>query len=153
MKCELHLFRANRRWRELFRCNMFSCLMVCRWWMRHGVRRRRIKARVGDLWPEDRWVEAQAGGSVAGRSGSHVTPCAIRIVLVEETRNTGFAVWPQNRLLRFGGLGLKTTATVVGLGLKTKERGGLSVCASKPTGGGRRCGNTRLHWAACFGAK
>ena len=58
----------------------------------------------------------------------------------------------------FGGLGLKTTAWIsrfglktggsglviwaskslrrfLGLGLKTKERGGLSVCASKPTGG------------------
>ena len=64
--------------------------------MQHGGQRWRIEARVGDLWPEDRWVKAQVGGSIAGRSGGQVTPCAIRIVHVEETRNTGFAVWPQN---------------------------------------------------------
>jgi hypothetical protein len=36
--------------------------------------------------------QAQVGYSVVGRSGGRVTPCAIRIIHVEETRSTGFPV-------------------------------------------------------------
>jgi hypothetical protein len=40
--------------------------------------------------------QAQVGYSVAGRSRSRVTSCAIRIIHVEEKRSAGFPVWPQN---------------------------------------------------------
>jgi hypothetical protein len=36
--------------------------------------------------------QAQVGYSVAGRSGSRVTSCAIRIVHMEEKRSAGFPV-------------------------------------------------------------
>jgi hypothetical protein len=36
--------------------------------------------------------QAQVGYSVAGRSGSRVTSCAIRIIHVEEKRSAGFPV-------------------------------------------------------------
>jgi hypothetical protein len=66
---------------------------------------------------------AEVGYSVAERSGGRVTPvCTVHI----ETRSASFLVepqnqgrrvfWfgPQNRQLRFGGLGLKITARVLG---------------------------------------
>ena len=77
-------------------------------------------------------TSGRLGGRTMGRSGDAVFD-------LHRTRGGDeehdFAVWPQNRWLRFGDLGLKITATVFGLGLKTKERGGLSVCALKLTGG------------------
>jgi hypothetical protein len=50
-----------------------------------------IKAKVGDLVRigDD---QAQVRYSVAERSGGQVTPCAIRIVHVEEMRSEGFPV-------------------------------------------------------------
>jgi hypothetical protein len=52
----------------------------------------RIKAGVGDLVRRIEVDQAQVGYTVAGRSGSRVTLCAIRIVDVKETRSVGFPV-------------------------------------------------------------
>jgi hypothetical protein len=52
----------------------------------------RIEAGVGDLVWRIEDDQIQVGYSVAERSGGRVTPCAIRIVHVEETRSTGFSV-------------------------------------------------------------
>ena len=80
--------------------------------MRHGGQQQRIEARVEDLWPEDRWVKAQVGVSVAGRSGSWMKPCAIRIIHVEEMRSTGLVVWASKPLRGFPGLASKPVAPV-----------------------------------------
>jgi hypothetical protein len=82
---------------------------------------------------------AQVGYSVAGRSRSRVTPCAVCTTHVE-MRSTGFlvepqnkgqrfingftskpqgrfsVVWPQNRWLRFPDLGLKTGSSGLMIG-------------------------------------
>jgi hypothetical protein len=52
----------------------------------------RIEARVGDLVWRIGDDQAQVGYSVAGQSGGRMTPCAIRIVHVEETRSMGFSI-------------------------------------------------------------
>jgi hypothetical protein len=52
----------------------------------------RTEVGVGDLVQRIGDDQAQVGYSVVGRSGGRVTPCAIRIIHVEETRSTGFPV-------------------------------------------------------------
>jgi hypothetical protein len=52
----------------------------------------RIEAGVGDLVRRIGDDQAQVGYSVFGRSGGRVTPCAIRIVHMEETRSVGFPI-------------------------------------------------------------
>jgi hypothetical protein len=52
----------------------------------------RIEVGVGDLVRMIGNDQAQVGYLVAGRSGGRVTPCVIRIIHVEETRNSGFLV-------------------------------------------------------------
>jgi hypothetical protein len=60
--------------------------------------------------------------------------CAIRIVHVEETRSTGFLVWPKNWWRRFvSGLASKPPRQFLGLSLKPKVDG-LVIWASKPSG-------------------
>jgi hypothetical protein len=70
--------------------------------------------------------------SVAGRSGSRVTPCAVCTMLVE-MRSTSFLVAPQNQGRRFvSGFGLKTTRTVFS-GLASKPVATVSPSlTSKP---------------------
>jgi hypothetical protein len=96
---------------------------------------------------------AQVGYSVVGRSRSRVMPCAVCTGHVE-TRSASFLVEPQNqggggfpslglKTDSFGLLiwGLKITATVSGLGLKTKW---ASVCQLRhKTDGGRSARDTR----------
>jgi hypothetical protein len=50
---------------------------------------------------------------------------------------------PQNQGQRFGDLGLKITVTVSWFVPQNQVGGGLSVCASKPMSGWRRCEDTR----------
>jgi hypothetical protein len=52
----------------------------------------RIEVGVGDLVRMIGDDQAQVGYLVVERSGGRVTPCVIRIVHVEETRNAGFSV-------------------------------------------------------------
>jgi hypothetical protein len=51
-----------------------------------------IEAGVGDLVQRIGDDQTHVGYSVAGRSSGRVTPCAIHIVHVEETRSAGFPV-------------------------------------------------------------
>jgi hypothetical protein len=125
---------------------------------------------------------AQVGYSVAGRSRGRVAMCAVCTVHVE-MRSTGFLVepqnqgrrfesglgskplgqfslfWPQNRWLRFLGLGLKIGSSglviwasksprwFLGLGLKTKH---ALVCQLRhKTDGGRMARYMRRDLAAC----
>jgi hypothetical protein len=52
----------------------------------------RIEVAVGDLVRRIMDNQAQVGYSVAEQSGGRVTPCAIRIVYVKETRSVGFLI-------------------------------------------------------------
>jgi DNA-binding transcriptional regulator of glucitol operon len=52
----------------------------------------RIKVGVGDLVWRIGDDQAQVGYLVAGRSGGRMTPYAIRIIHVEETRSVGFPI-------------------------------------------------------------
>jgi hypothetical protein len=52
-----------------------------------------IEVGVGDLVRRIKDDQAQVGYSMTGRLRGQVTPCAIRIVHVEEMRNTDFSVW------------------------------------------------------------
>jgi hypothetical protein len=52
----------------------------------------RIETGVGDLVRRIGDNQTQVGYSVVGRLGGRVTPCAIRIVHMEDTRSMGFPV-------------------------------------------------------------
>jgi hypothetical protein len=91
----------------------------------------RIETRVGDLVRRIGDDQAQVEYLVAEGSGGRVTPCAIRIVHVEETRSAGFPVWASKMVVWFvSGLATKPLGQFLGLGLKTKVDG-LVIWASK----------------------
>jgi hypothetical protein len=83
-----------------------------------------IEAGVGDSVRRIGDNKTQVGYLVSERLGGQVTPCAIRIVHVEETRSAGFwfslktdvdgllVVWPQNHCDRFLSWASKTKSTV-----------------------------------------
>jgi hypothetical protein len=89
-------------------------------------------AGVGDLVQRTGDGQTQVGYSVAGRSGSRVTPCTVCAVH-KEMSSVGFLVEPQNQGRRFPDLGLETGSSglviwasksprrFLGLGLKTKQ--------------------------------
>jgi hypothetical protein len=51
-----------------------------------------IEVVVGDMVQRIGDDQAQVGYSVAGRSGGRVTPCAIHIIHMMETRSAGFLI-------------------------------------------------------------
>jgi anti-sigma factor RsiW len=67
----------------------------------------RIVAGVGDMLQRIEDDQAHVGYSVAGRSGSRVTPYAVCTVHME-TMSVSFLVEPQNQDRRFPSLDLKT---------------------------------------------
>jgi hypothetical protein len=52
----------------------------------------RIETGVGDLVRRIGDNQTQVGYSVVGRLGGRVTPCAIHIIHMEDTRSVGFPV-------------------------------------------------------------
>jgi hypothetical protein len=71
---------------------MFACLVVCKWHVRHGVKRRGSWQGY-ETWCRGPGMIAQVGYSVVGRSRGRVTPCAVYTMHVE-TRSAGFLVEP-----------------------------------------------------------
>jgi hypothetical protein len=87
--------------------------------------------------------------SVAGRSGSRVTPCVVYIVHME-TGSTDFLVERQNLQLQFGNLDLKIIA-MVSLFVPQNQ---ADICLSvAPQNRWRSARDTHRDIVACFGAK
>jgi hypothetical protein len=77
----------------------FTCLVVCRWQVRHDVQQRGPWQEY-ETWCRGPGMVVQVGYSVARRSRGRVGPCAVCTSHVE-TRSAGFLIVPQNQGRRF----------------------------------------------------